>query len=397
MTMRKSGVLSFPVVLLFLLSFFLGTSEFIVVGILPEIADGLGISLAAAGTAVSVFAFAYAIGTPLFSAYAGRFDRKPFMLSCVILFIAFNVLCGLATSYALFTICRLVFAILSGTILSISMAYANELASDENKAQVISLVFTGFSAASVFGVPIAASLCQIAGWRAVFIIVAIMTAILLPLMKMSLPHSRQEKSESVIMQLRLFTNRKIILCLLTVIFTAASTYAFYTYFSPLLQEEFGIGESHVSIALFFYGIAALVSNILSGYIAKKRTLYQMSPIFLIQALFLALLFIATATGNPVLAFIDILAIGILMYLVNAPSQLYFLSTAAAENSDCVSLASSLCPVCFNLGIALGSSYGSLVMDKAGYGMLGPAGAVFAVLAVLSSAILRTMEMKSRSE
>ena len=387
MTMRKSGVLSFPVVLLFLLSFFLGTSEFIVVGILPEIADGLGVSLAAAGTAVSVFAFAYAIGTPLFSAYAGRFDRKPFMLSFVILFIAFNVLCGLATSYALFTICRLVLAILSGTIISISMAYANELASDENKAQVISLVFTGFSAASVFGVPIAASLCQIAGWRAVFIIVAIMTAILLPLMKTSLPHSRQEKSESVIMQLRLFTNRKIILCLLTVIFTAASTYAFYTYFSPLLQEEFGIGESHVSIALFFYGIAALVSNILSGYIAKKRTLYQMSPIFLIQSLFLALL----------LAFIDILAIGILMYLVNAPSQLYFLSTAAAENSDCVSLASSLCPVCFNLGIALGSSYGSLVMDKAGYGLLGPAGAVFAVLAVLSSAILRTMEMKSRSE
>ena len=95
--MRKSGVLSFPVVLLFLLSFFLGTSEFIVVGILPEIADSLGVSLAAAGTAVSVFAFAYAIGTPLFSAYAGRFDRKPFMLSCVILFISTK---GTSSSFA---------------------------------------------------------------------------------------------------------------------------------------------------------------------------------------------------------------------------------------------------------------------------------------------------------
>ena len=395
--MRKSDVISFPVLLLFMLSFFLGTSEFIIVGILPEIADGLGVSLATAGTAVSVFAFAYAIGTPLFSAYAGRYDRKTFMLACVVLFIAFNILCGLATSYALFIICRLVLAILSGTIISLSMAYADALANGDKKAQVISLVFTGFSAASVFGVPIASGLSQIAGWRTVFIIVALMTAILLPLMKISLPHGQQEKSESVIHQLRLFTNRKIILGLLAVIFSAAGTYAFYTYFTPFLQEEFGIGESHLSIALFLYGIAALASNLLSGHIAKKRMLCQMSPIFLIQAFFLALLSIATATGNTIIAFVDILAIGVMMYLVNSPSQLFFLSTVTRENSDCISLAASLSPVCFNPGIAMGSSYGSLGMDKAGFGLLGPAGAIFAILAATSTIILKALEKKSHNK
>ena len=84
-----------------------------------------------------------------------------------------------------------------------------------------------------------------------------------------------------------------------------------------------------------------------------------------------------------------------MYLVYSPSQLFFLSTAAAENSDCVSLAASLSPVCFNLGIALGSSYGSLVMDRAGYGLLDPAGAIFAILALSSSAVLQAMEARSR--
>lgn len=124
--MIKSEILSLPVLLLFLLSFFLGTSEFIVVGILPEIASGLNISLATAGTAVSVFAFAYAIGTPLFSAYSGRYDRKPFMMICVISFIVFNLLCALTTAYAVFIFCRLVLAVLSGTIMSVSMTYANE-------------------------------------------------------------------------------------------------------------------------------------------------------------------------------------------------------------------------------------------------------------------------------
>lgn len=224
-----------------------------------------------------------------------------------------------------------------------------------------------------------------------------MTALLLPLMNTSLPHGRQKNSESVIMQLKLFSNRKIILGLLTVIFTAAATYTFYTYFSPVLQTEFGIKESHVSIALFLYGIAALASNIFSGWIAKRKTLYQMSSIFLIQAFFLAFLFIAITTSNHIFAFIDILFIGILMYLVNSPSQLFFLSTAAEENSDCISLASSLSAVCFNLGIALGSSYASLIMDNSGYGLLGPSGAVFAVLAAIASAVLKTIKVKSEKQ
>lgn len=393
--MNKPVIFSLPVIILFLLSFLLGTSEFVVVGILPEIADGLEVSLSIAGTSVSAFAFAYAIGTPFFSAYAGQHERRRFMFICTILFIIFNALCGLAANYMSFISCRIVLAILSGTILSLSMTSANDIANDSNRGKIVSMVFTGFSAASVFGVPLASSLSHLFGWRAVFIIIAVATVLILPFMYRVIPEGKKERKTTVLGQLRLFRNRQILLGILIVIFTAGASYTFYTYLNPILQQRIGMRESFLSMALMFYGFAALLSNVLSGRIAEKWKLSQIHPVFLIQAIFLAAL--AFCGRSAVFGGLDIIVLGILMYVINSPSQLFFLSVTSEELPDCISLASCLSPVCFNLGIAMGSLTGGIVMDFLGLDFLGPAGAIIAIFAVMTCLALKKDRLNALEE
>ena len=187
----------------------------------------------------------------------------------------------LSANYMSFISCRIVLAILSGTtILSLSMTSANDIANDSNRGKIVSMVFTGFSAASVFGVPLASSLSHLFGWRAVFIIIAVATVLILPFMYRVIPEGKKERKTTVLGQLRLFRNRQILLGILIVIFTAGASYTFYTYLNPILQQRIGMRESFLSMALMFYGFAALLSNVLSGRIAEKWKLSQIHPVFL---------------------------------------------------------------------------------------------------------------------
>lgn len=165
---RKSSFVTIQVVMLVALTFLLGTSEFIVVGILPEISEGFHISLTTAGGIVSVFAFAYAVGTPFCAAAAGKFDRFRFTMVCVLIFVAANLLCGLTSLYPVFAAARIVIAVVSGTLVAVSMTYVGDVAAPENMPKVVAGIFSGFSIASVFGVPIATAVTRFLSWRAAF-------------------------------------------------------------------------------------------------------------------------------------------------------------------------------------------------------------------------------------
>lgn len=134
---------------LILLSFILGTSEFIIVGILPDIANDINCSLTMAGNLISVFAFAYAIGTPFITAAVSAYNRYYVLLILAICFILGNFLCALASNYYILVLARIITAIISGTILSISMTFASEIATVQYQPKVISWIFAGFSIASV--------------------------------------------------------------------------------------------------------------------------------------------------------------------------------------------------------------------------------------------------------
>lgn len=389
MSSSKARFFNPAVIGLIMLSFFLGTSEYTVIGILPEIADGFGISLTQAGSIVSLFAFAYGLGTPFLAAYVGKYNRFRITMLGISLFALCNLICAIAVNYTVFLVFRILTAVVSGTVVSISMTYAEDVASiPEHIPGVIAGVFSGFSIASVVGVPIASTITQTFGWRAAFITIFVATLALLALLFVKLPRQNRLKAGSILEQFKLFLDKRISIGCAIVFLAGASTYCFYTYLTPILQQELHIPDSMLSVALLIFGIAAITSitsNVSSGQVANKTGIRLLPLIYVIQTI--CLLLLPIATHNLISGGLVLFILGVMMYLLNSPLQMHFLKIATREHPACVNLASSLISVFFNFGIAAGSAMGGVIVKYAGLRFVGIGGAVPGIGAILCVVIL----------
>ncbi|MGE7111143.1 MFS transporter [Lysinibacillus sp. NPDC047702] len=172
---------------LFLLTFVLGTSEFVIVGLLSEVADDLNISISMTGALVSTFAVAFAIGTPILTALSSRFAKYPLMLTLILLFIVGNISSALSETYGLLIISRIFTAVITGVLIALAMAIASEVMPAEKRGHVISIIFTGFTIASVIGVPIGTFIGQSGGWRLTFWFTALLGSISLIASSVTIP------------------------------------------------------------------------------------------------------------------------------------------------------------------------------------------------------------------
>lgn len=218
------------------LGFTLGTCEFVIVGILPDIAAGLNVSLAAVGRLVSVFAACYAVGTPLLTALTGRMDRFRLLIGLMLLFLGVNVLSMLAPGVAVLYASRVVAALVSGTLTAVAMLYAKEVSSPEQTARAISAVYAGFSVAAVAGVPIGTAVCHALGWRATFGVILAMGLVLLPVLARLLPREIDvpPAEGGLLNQFAVLRDSRCWHCVLMVLFSASATYTVYTYLTPTL-------------------------------------------------------------------------------------------------------------------------------------------------------------------
>ena len=389
---RSGRFFTLPVITLIALNFMLGMSEFVVVGILPDIAHGLGVSEVTVGNLVALFAVLYAPCTPLGSALSARFPRFTAHVALAVVFLVGNVLCAVAPNYQVLVAARLMIAAVSGTIVSISMTYANDVTSSANRTKFIAWVFSGFSIASVVGVPVGTAVANAFGWRWAFWLVNALTVAVLAMMLVSVPRRDPQRIKiGFLRQFRLFADRRIQLGMCAVVCGAAATYVFYTYLTPIMRDELGFSESLVSAGLMVYGLACLWGNLTSAKFADRGTgvepLSAIRPIYLIQAL--ALCALAFAGALPaVYGAVVLIVLGCLMYLQNSPSQILYMDVAERSHPGCVNLASSLNPMSFNIGIAVGSAVGGIVNDALGLVWLGPVGAIFSLLAALVVTALR---------
>ncbi|PLS30704.1 arabinose transporter [Bifidobacterium margollesii] len=385
-----------PVISLIAMSFMLGMSEFIVVGILPDIAEGLNVSLTTVGGLVSLFAFVYAPATPIGASISSRFERFRTMIFLAVVFLIGNLLCAFAVGYGMLVAARIVIALISGTTVAVSMTFADDVASKKNRTKFVAWVFSGFSIASVFGVPIGTSIANAFGWRWAFHVINLLTVALIVLMCVVLPKNHYGPKSRFLAQFFIFTEPRIWGGILAVVFAAASSYVFYTYLTPILEQEIGIPSRYISFALAAYGVACLASNLYGGKLGDRGRgvvpLVKGRPIYLIQAVFMISL--PFAVMNAVVGCIVLLMLGFLMYLQNTASQVLYMDVASATHPGSLNLASSFNSMSFNIGIALGSAVGGLVTDHIGMRWLGPFGAIFAVLAFLTAAWLNS-DLKRR--
>ncbi|WP_300717692.1 MFS transporter [uncultured Brachyspira sp.] len=376
---------SLAVISLVLLSFALGTSEFIVIGVLTDISESLKITEVKAGSLVSMFALSYSVFTPFSAAIAGKFNRFHFIISAGILFIIGNYLCSLAFNYSFLVIVRMIIAVISGALISVSISFTPYIVSKEKRPMTVAWIYSGFSIASIFGVPIGTSISYKFGWRASFIFISVFSALILIMMYFSLPKNTSVHKVKLIGQFIIFKDIRFILSTFTILFGAASSYVLYTYLKPIFLNYVHIPNKYISLTLFIFGISVFFSNLLSGKLAEHKGIYKLRFIFAAQ--FLCMIFLPIAFNNPLSSALIILIIGFLMYLMNSPVQLNILNFTEIEYPSCMTLASSNNSFSFNFGIALGSFIGSVIFDNYGLKWVGLGGAFLSLLAFLCVIIL----------
>lgn len=393
----KERFFNLPVMVLISLSFMLGMSEFIVVGVLPDIAAGLKVSEVTVGNLVSLFAFVYAPVTPLGSALSARFPRFATHLTLVGVFLIGNVLCAFASNYGVLVVARILIALVSGTLVAIAMTYAPDVTTEQYRTKFIAWVFSGFSIASVVGVPVGTWVANTFGWRWAFHLVNVLTVVLMVLMVMVLPRNSRIVKIGFLPQFRLFFDRRIQLGVLAVVFGAAATYVFYTYLTPIMRDEVHVPEQYLSVGLVIFGAACLWSNLYGGKLADRgrgvEPLTHIRPIYCAHAVLMASLIVTHWV--PVYGALLLVVLGMFMYLQNSASQVLYMDVASQSHPGSLNLAASLNSMSFNIGIALGSAVGGVVNGHFGLMWLGPVGALFLVCAIAITTMLRPFVAQER--
>lgn len=393
----KERFFNLPVVILIASSFMLGMSEFIVVGILPDIAADLKISEVTVGNLVSLFAFVYAPVTPLGSALSARFPRFATHLTLIGIFLAGNLLCAFAPNYAVLVVARIMIALVSGTLVAVAMTYAPDVTTDKFRTKFIAWVFSGFSIASVVGVPVGTWVANTFDWRWAFHIINVLTIMLIVGMVVALPRNSHIVKIGFLPQFRLFFDRRIQLGVLTVVFGAAASYVFYTYLTPIMRDEVHVPEQYLSVGLVIFGAACLWSNLYGGKLADRgrgvEPLTHIRPIYCAHAVLMASLVVAHWV--PVYGALLLVVLGMFMYLQNSASQVLYMDVASQSHPGSLNLAASLNSMSFNIGIALGSAVGGLVNGHFGLTWLGPVGALFLLCAIATTTMLRPFVAQER--
>lgn len=393
----KERFFNLPVVILIASSFMLGMSEFIVVGILPDIAADLKISEVTVGNLVSLFAFVYAPVTPLGSALSARSPRFATHLTLIGIFLAGNLLCAFAPNYAVLVVARIMIALVSGTLVAVAMTYVPDVTTDRFRTKFIAWVFSGFSIASVVGVPVGTWVANTFGWRWAFHMINVLTIMLIVGMVVALPRNSHIVKIGFLPQFRLFFDRRIQLGVLTVVFGAAASYVFYTYLTPIMRDEVHVPEQYLSVGLVIFGAACLWSNLYGGKLADRgrgvEPLTHIRPIYCAHAVLMASLVVAHWV--PVYGALLLVVLGMFMYLQNSASQVLYMDVASQSHPGSLNLAASLNSMSFNIGIALGSAVGGLINGHFGLMWLGPVGALFLVCAIVITTMLRPFVAQER--
>ncbi|GIO38163.1 MFS transporter [Paenibacillus antibioticophila] len=379
---------------LFLLTFVLGTSEFVMVGLLTEVAVDMKIAISAAGSLVSAFALSFAIGTPIFTALFGRFSKYPLILALIGVFIVGNMITAISGSYGLLLVSRVITAVVTGVLIALAMAVASESMPLEKRGPVISIIFTGFTVASVLGVPLGTFIGQWGGWHMSYWFTTLLGIVSWIVSFATIPRGLKGARSSLKKQLRLFAYPRIVLAFFIPALSIAATYSVYTYLAPLLQDVLFVPARYISLVFLLYGIVSIFSTLIGGKLAAGGGMRKMRYVFLAQAVILASLYVSSSSLAGGLVSISFMAL--VVYLMNSTMQLYFMDWADRHVPEARDLASSLTSVSVNVGIAMGSALGGFVTTNMELIDLSWSGGIVAVLAAALALINYRLDREARS-
>ena len=358
--MNASASRSMPVALYALAAgaFGIGTTEFVIMGLLIQVAADLKVGIATAGLLISGYALGVFVGAPVLTVATGRLPRKQVLIGLMAIFTLGNLACALAPSYGVLLAARVVTSLAHGTFFGVGSVVATSLVPADRRASAISIMFTGLTIATLLGVPAGAWLGLHFGWRSTFWAVAAIGVLAMLVIAALVPadHAHGERI-AVRDELRAIGQPSVLLGLLMTVLGFAGVFTVFTYIQPILTEVTGFAQSAVSPILLVFGVGLIAGNLLGGRLADRDLLRALLRTLL--ALIVVLGVMTFALHNKLLAVLFVGVLGMAAFATVPPLQLWVLHKA----DDAKSLASSLNIGAFNLGNALGAWLGGVVVAR----------------------------------
>jgi DHA1 family inner membrane transport protein len=340
-------------------AFGIGVTEFVIMGLLPDLSADLGVTIQAAGLLISGYAMGVVVGAPLLTVLTRDWPRKTVLLALMAIFTVGNAACALAPTYGLLMAGRVLTAFAHGSFFGVGSVVATGLVAADKRASAIAVMFTGLTVANVLGVPIGTWVGQSFGWRATFWAVAAVGLLALAVLQAFVP---RDGTAPVPMdwraELQVMGRRPVLLGLATTVLGYGGVFAVFTYIAPLLTQVAGLARSAVPTILLVFGGGLVVGNLLGGRLADRRL--EATVLGSLIALAAVLAGLGLALHSHALAVVFVGLLGIAAFATVAPLQTWVLSKADGAGAT---LASSFNIAAFNLGNALGAGVGGVVIAR----------------------------------
>jgi DHA1 family inner membrane transport protein len=370
-------------------AFGIGTTEFVMMGLLPDVADDLNISIPTAGHLVSAYALGVVIGAPLLAAATARLSRRTVLISLMGLFVAGNALSAFAPDHEWLLAARFLSGLPHGAFFGVGAVVATNMVAPERKARSVSLMFLGLTVANVAGVPVATLMGQHLGWRATFLGVSTIGVAAIASLALLIPHDHTHAPATGLRgELAALRSLPVWLALGTTVAGFGALFSAYSYITPMLTDSAGYADSSVTLLLALFGVGATIGNLLGGRLADhamRGTLFGgLASLVAVLALFPLLM------GTAWSAALAVTLLGVAAFVTGSPLQLMVMEKA----SSAPSLASSANQAAFNLANAGGAWIGGLAL-AAGFGVTSPAvaGAGLAVLGLAVAGVAYAVDRR----
>jgi Arabinose efflux permease len=367
----------FPISLLSLTvgAFAIGMTEFVIMGILPNVAHDLGVSIPAAGQLITMYALGVAVGAPILTLLTHRIPQKKLLIALMLLFIAGNGLSVIAPNYAVLMSARVLTALTHGTFFGVGAVIAANLVRPDKKAGAVSVMMAGLTISNILGVPLGTYIGQNWGWRAAFGAIALMGIVALAGIMLLIPRLQQPKSTGILQQAAALINPRLAMFLLICALGNAGLFAVFTYITPLLVDITGFAEHSVTWILVLFGIGVTVGNIIGGKLADWKLMPSLLGTYAVVVL--ALTALTFTIRSEVAAIATIFVWGAGSFAVMPGLQVRIMGIA----KEAPALASTSSHSAGNLGNAAGAFVGGWVITHLSLASLPWVGAILVGLAL----------------
>ncbi|WNV90747.1 MFS transporter [Umezawaea sp. Da 62-37] len=356
-------------------AFTVGTSGYILSGLLPAVSRELDVSLSTAGQLLTVFALSYAVAAPVLAALTGRWDRRKLLVAALLVSALGNVLSALAPNYPLLLAARVVSALGAAAYTPAATLVATVLTTPEHRGRAVATVFGGLTFSLILGVPAGSLLGGTIGYQTVFAAVGAASLIAAGMVGLGVPRVATPPVVGLRERLAVAADRRVMTVLAMTVLACLAAFSVFTYISPLLAATAGVHGTVISLLLFAYGVGGAIGNSLSGRLTdrfgSRRLLFVIFAVFTAVLATLPLTATTTATAG-----VALFVWGLFTWSVNPPIQNWLIELAPAGGGLVLSLNASA----IYLGVGLSGLFGGLVIDTVGITLLPPIAGVLALAA-----------------